>query len=118
MSLNKNHKKVSCVYFLIKKRKVIYIGQNKHFYRRIKQHAYKDHDTYRFIECHSDKLLEYESRWINRFKPKLNSKLGRKKLPKGEKIVTIILYVRGKDLLNAGGRVVAKEKAINAILGI
>lgn len=43
---------------------------------------------------------------------------GRKPLPDGEKKVTIILYVREKDILNAGGYRPAKEKAINAILGL
>lgn len=46
------------------------------------------------------------------------SDLGRKPLPEQDKKKPFILYFSEKEILNAGGRRVAKEKAINAILGI
>ncbi len=60
------------VYFLIYKKKVVYIGQSTVWPKRLKQHRNKRFDSYRFIECHPNKRYEYETRLIMFFKPKYN----------------------------------------------
>lgn len=90
------------VYFLIKKGKVIYIGQTKNFNQRIKGHSNKKYDSYRFVACDVNVLLDYESRWIKKFKPKLNKKPGRTKLPSDEKMIPLTIYVK-KSLVKENG---------------
>lgn len=68
---------MSCIYFLIKDDKIIYIGQTKNLKTRLKVHAKKGFDSVRSIECDDSVILYYEQRWIRRFKPPLNGSLGR-----------------------------------------
>jgi len=51
-------------------------------------------------------------------KTKKKADLGRIPLPDEDKKKPFVLFFSDKEILNAGGRRVAKEKAINAILGI
>jgi excinuclease UvrABC nuclease subunit len=63
----------SYIYFLMKRRRVVYIGQTQSIRARVHVHnCYIDYDTIRFIRCSSEKLLYYENRWILRFMPKMN----------------------------------------------
>ena len=60
------------IYFLLDGNEVVYVGQTKDFVNRIKSHSNKKYTSYRFIECEAKHLLEYEGRWIRKFKPKFN----------------------------------------------
>jgi len=61
------------VYFLLLRKKVVYIGFSKDVHVRHSGHKKKKHDSVRFIQCESkDKALEYEKRWIKKFKPIYN----------------------------------------------
>lgn len=67
--------KVSGIYFLLKKGKVVYIGQTTNIWGRIIGHqvSYKDFDKIRFIPCYGRRIrLKYERRWIRKFRPKFN----------------------------------------------
>lgn len=71
--LLKNRTKTG-IYFLLKRKKVVYIGQTISFPKRLSGHCAKDFDSVRFIECSEENLTKYEDRWIRLFKPKLNIK--------------------------------------------
>ena len=60
------------IYFLLKRKKVVYIGQSTNIVSRIKCHSNKEFDSFRVICCKKSKLHGYEKRWIVRFKPKYN----------------------------------------------
>lgn len=64
------------IYFLIRKKKVIYIGQTCNFPARVKNHHIKKFDTVRFMQCLKRNLSMYERRWIARFKPYYNKSKG------------------------------------------
>jgi predicted GIY-YIG superfamily endonuclease len=66
------------IYFLIKSKKIVYIGQTKRFPKRIYEHPDKEFDSYKFIYCKKEMLIHYEQRWIRFFRPKYNLKVGRK----------------------------------------
>jgi hypothetical protein len=67
------HPKISCLYFLFLKSKLIYIGQTNDFIERMCNHQYRyKHDCVRWIKCPKNKLIEYEKRLIKIFKPPLN----------------------------------------------
>jgi len=67
------------IYFLIFNGSVVYVGQSVQLEKRIKCHKDKEHDSIRIIECESNKLSIYESRWIKMFMPKYNVHMNRKK---------------------------------------
>ncbi len=61
------------VYFLVKGSKTIYIGHTKNLKQRIPNHREKNYDYVRWMYCKSKKrVLFYEKRWQERFKPELN----------------------------------------------
>jgi predicted GIY-YIG superfamily endonuclease len=63
-----------CIYFLIYKKKVVYVGYSKSFSGRIKGHSSKKFDATKVINCRSKKeALSYEKRWIKRFNPVYNT---------------------------------------------
>lgn len=80
-----NEFKLCGIYFLFECGKLVYIGQSMDIYVRVSQHSNsgKAFDTVRFIACEPDKMSFYETRWIKRFKPCLNSNMGgsRKTIP-------------------------------------
>lgn len=59
------------IYFLKRKGVVIYIGQTTDLVHRMGYHNSQlmDYDCIRFIKCDKLRLIEYETRWIKRFKP-------------------------------------------------
>lgn len=70
-------RKITAVYFLIKKGVVVYIGRTENLRVRIIGHKStlfksKWFDSFRFIECSDKSLCQYERRWIRRFNPKEN----------------------------------------------
>jgi hypothetical protein len=61
------------VYFLIKSRTIVYVGQSIDIRRRIVDHTKdKDFDSFSFLECRKEELSIYESLYIHVFKPTLN----------------------------------------------
>lgn len=65
--------KISCVYFLIKDHKLVYIGKTKNLLQRIIGHKSlpRFFDSFRFIQCND--IDKYEKRLIRIFKPDMNS---------------------------------------------
>lgn len=94
------------VYFLLKNRKVIYIGKTTRWPFRLKQHLAQcmDYDNVRFIECHESRLGGYEIRWIRRFNPEYNMiQYKPKEKPKTRKgITTKVKSIKAKkDIMDA-----------------
>lgn len=59
------------VYFLVKKRSVIYVGQSINVHTRVQAHKRcKDFDSYCFIPCKKDDLNVLESLYIHALSPK------------------------------------------------
>lgn len=63
---------MSGIYFLIARNKIIYIGKSTFLERRIARHSSVKYTQVRVIECQADKLMEYERRLIQYFRPKYN----------------------------------------------
>lgn len=65
--------KISCVYFLFLRGKLIYIGQTVDLRSRMMKHNYGYlADSLRYIPCRAEKLEEYEKRLIKILKPLSN----------------------------------------------
>jgi len=62
----------SGIYFLIKNKKIVYVGQSVSVYKRIPEHVDKDFDSYYWIRCPKHKLNSVETLYIHLFKPCLN----------------------------------------------
>lgn len=62
------------IYFMIRKRKIVYIGKTTNLIIRLAQseHVNRRYDYLRFIQCDEVSLERYERRWIKKFKPKMN----------------------------------------------
>lgn len=63
------------VYFLIKKYKIVYVGQSVNVIQRVRSHrseGVKDFDAYNFILCKPEELNALESIYIHRFSPEHN----------------------------------------------
>jgi predicted GIY-YIG superfamily endonuclease len=62
-----------CIYFLINRKKVVYIGSTTDFNKRIYGHNGKIFTAVRVMYC-TDKvsMLRYEKRWIKKSTPKYN----------------------------------------------
>lgn len=60
------------VYFLIKRDKVVYVGQSNSLFTRISQHDNKEFDRYAFIRCEKSQLDRLESLYIHLLQPPLN----------------------------------------------
>lgn len=83
------------VYFLIRGKTIVYIGQSKSIRFRIHSHnCYIKYDKIRLIKCLPEKLTYYERRWIARFQPKYNIQYTKKWTMKGKKIVAPLPYNR------------------------
>jgi len=68
----------SGVYFLMMGDSVDYVGQSRSVYSRIAAHmAASDFEFDGFVitECHPERLLELEAKFINEYKPKLNKQI-------------------------------------------
>lgn len=69
------------IYFLLDNRQIVYIGQSNWVITRILfGHSHgkvkKDWNEFRIIECQdADKRRAYETRWLNKFKPKYNKQI-------------------------------------------
>ena len=63
----------SCIYFLCKKQKVVYIGQSTKLFSRLEDHVTKkDFDDVFFFHCPENQLSEIENALITYLKPKYN----------------------------------------------
>lgn len=71
------------IYFLIKDKEVIYVGQSLDVFHRMARHRRdsREFDSFAYIECEKERLDELESQYIAAFVPPLNLSLGR--MPKG-----------------------------------
>jgi hypothetical protein len=73
-----NNRRITAIYFLIRNGQIIYIGQTTNLKSRICSHkcfpAYY-FDSFRYIECREKNLRKYETRWLQKFRPKLNGYL-------------------------------------------
>ena len=65
----------SKVYFLIKNKIVVYVGQTKRFASRISQHSDKDFDNVSFICVPENYLSDVEAHYIVKLNPELNKGL-------------------------------------------
>lgn len=67
---------IAAIYFLRKRKRVIYIGRTTNIKQRIIAHKSISRpmffDDFRFIKCSAEKQVEYEKRIIRIFKPKMN----------------------------------------------
>lgn len=64
------------VYFLIKDKVIVYIGQSINIASRITQHRDKDFDSVSYVACHRSELDVLESLYILAYKPPLNGMAG------------------------------------------
>lgn len=65
------------IYFLIKEKKVVYVGQSVNVPTRIASHFHdkqKSFENFAFIECHPDQLDVWETLYIHILKPEQNGK--------------------------------------------
>lgn len=78
------------IYFLLDRKKIVYIGQSKNAHSRIGAHKDKQFDSVRIIICQKSKLNHYERRLVTLFNPKYNKALkplNLKKHPIGKPIM-------------------------------
>ncbi|CAM0102771.1 hypothetical protein PODOV084v1_p0041 [Vibrio phage 340E47.2] len=69
-----NPSDVTCVYFLIRDSKIVYVGQTINLEVRLTTHRQsKDFDSYNFIEVESEHADFVESVYIHALRPELNS---------------------------------------------
>lgn len=67
---------IGFIYFLIKQKEIVYVGQTINLLNRIKSHKKeKDFDSYAFVEVDEYDLDEMELAYIIEFKPELNKNL-------------------------------------------
>lgn len=65
-----------CIYFLIKKDKVVYVGQTEFGLKRILSHiTEKDFDTIKTIKCVKENLNQMEIAYIVKYQPTYNKYL-------------------------------------------
>jgi len=67
------------VYFLVKGKRVVYVGQSVQISARLADHSKnKDFDSYAFIRCDKEKLNVLESLYIHALSPKYQGRSGHK----------------------------------------
>jgi len=65
--------KTPYVYFLIRRHKIVYVGQTHSIRLRVHHHnCYFKYNSIRWIECEDKNLSYYEKRWIKKFQPEYN----------------------------------------------
>lgn len=62
----------SGIYFLVKDKRVVYVGQSVNVFARIPTHRDKDFDSYAYIPCSRSTLNRLESLYIHLLQPPLN----------------------------------------------
>ena len=63
------------IYFLLKNKEVVYVGQTTNFHQRIGAHKEKDYDSYCFVKVEKNKLDKAEIENIMLYKPIYNKQL-------------------------------------------
>lgn len=64
---------VSGVYFLFKRKKLLYVGQSRNVFSRVGTHARKvKFDSFTYLEYPLHLLSKYEQHYIAKFQPPLN----------------------------------------------
>src|SRR5687767_4928979 len=73
------------IYFLIRERTIVYVGQSHNVEKRVisHKHSEKQFDSFRVITCPENLLLYYERRWIKRFKHIYNMPTGGSRIGAG-----------------------------------
>lgn len=71
-------KNLSGIYFLIKNRDVVYVGQSVNVLHRIGRHKLeeRDFDGYAFMECAREDMNRLEALYIDAFIPEMNMAFG------------------------------------------
>lgn len=64
----------ACIYFLLKKNEVVYVGQSTQGLIRAINHKEIDFDTLYYIKCKTDQLNMLEDEYIYKYLPKYNKK--------------------------------------------
>lgn len=65
--------KFAGIYFLIKDREIVYVGQSMNVAARVSQHKKtRDFDSWSWIPCDTQDLLDLERAYIRKFRPELN----------------------------------------------
>lgn len=87
------------IYFLFKGKKIVYIGQSKQAFTRVKQHHANlmDYDNIRFVPCEPSALSDYENYCIRKFKPLYNVR-GVPKITYKRKVILIKKHMRFRKL--------------------
>lgn len=68
----------SGIYFLLKDKKIVYVGQTTRGYCRIFQHINnKDFDSFSYFDCDKKELSKIESSLILKYRPKYNKVISR-----------------------------------------
>ena len=78
MELKGNYPKETFVYFLLKNKKIVYVGQTTNGLNRIKEHLLncnKDFDDFKILKCDESELNELENNYIIKYNPKYNKNL-------------------------------------------
>lgn len=75
-------KRLIGIYFLFKDSNLVYIGASINIIKRINMHIYgrsdklkKDFDSFSYIECKSEKIVELEKKYIQKYDPIYNKGL-------------------------------------------
>ena len=63
------------IYFLLKNKEVVYVGQTTNFHQRIGAHKEKDYDSYCFVKVEQNKLDKAQIENIMLYKPIYNKQL-------------------------------------------
>lgn len=64
--------RITGIYFLLRKDRVVYVGKSTNILGRICKHTY-NFDGYSYIECAKEELDLYEVAYITKFKPRYNT---------------------------------------------
>jgi hypothetical protein len=78
MELKGKFKKETFIYFLLKNKKIVYVGQTTNGLNRIKEHLLdcnKEFDDFKIIKCNESELKELENNYIIKFNPEYNKNL-------------------------------------------
>lgn len=92
------NKGVHCVYMVVKKSSIIYIGATKCIRSRLLTNGHIDNGCIIYYTVLSNGWFKLENKLIKLVNPKLNQKTGRRKLPESEKLVQVCVWVQQKYL--------------------
>ena len=74
-NLKERQESLCGIYFLLKNKEVVYVGQTTNFHQRIGAHKEKDYDSYCFVKVEQNELDKAEIENIMLYKPIYNKQL-------------------------------------------